>query len=133
MANPAPEPPIDKQVMRELQRDLNAIGPMLAELVQSILAEGATQYPVFVASEEHIGLGLPAFDKEAYGLSRQYRVSPYEELIKKGLIQANQVEKFKAAYSHASEKACVLVVDEQQAYFVFVPVKALEQAANADD
>lgn len=109
------------RLMQTLHRDFNTISPQLAALANAAIGDGATQYPVFIAVRESIGLGLLVLEAATHGLTWNFRMSPVEELVRKGVIGAEQLPAFKQTYGDPFKRACILLIAHEQAQFVFLP------------
>jgi hypothetical protein len=116
----------EQRYLERLEQEFNVVGPVLQKLIHQILEEGVTKYPILVASRQPIRLGLPVIDAEEQGLFWTYRVSPLEELVKKGLVNREQVERFREQYTNPAEKVCVLFIipDTEEARFIFLPFQS---------
>jgi hypothetical protein len=117
----------EQRYLERLEQEFNIVGPVLQKLIRQILDEQVTKYPILVASRQPIKLGLPVIDAEAQGLFWTYRVSPLEELVKKGLVNRDQVEHFREHYTNPSERVCVLFIipDSHEARFIFLPFHSM--------
>lgn len=124
--------PAEQQDLRRLEQDFEKLGTRLQALVLGVLREGVTGYPVFIASLQAVGLGVQVAGNDAYGTYWNYRLSPLEELVKKGLVSQEQLPEFKNRYRDPRTEACVLVVPNNvyNAQVAFVPYPGGNPAAN---
>lgn len=109
------------RLVQTLHRDFNTISAQLAALSNAAIGDGATQYPVFIAVREPIGLGLLVLEAATHGLTWNFRMSPVEELVRKGLVAPDQLDAFKQTYGDPFKRACILLIAHEQAQFVFLP------------
>lgn len=110
--------------LEQLHRDFSHVATVLKELIDRVMAEGVTRFPILIAHQEPLGLGLPVIAAEQYQLRWNFRISHLEELVGKGLVRDNQVRQFKLTYEHPRKKPCILIVPPGQpedASFVFIP------------
>lgn len=104
-----------------LQQDFRRFGPLFAEMVEEVLRSGVTRYPVLVAARQTLGVGVPAPVGRNQGASFDYRLSFAEELIHKGVIQRDRSEAFKLQHRNTLGRACVLLVQDDESRFIFLP------------
>lgn len=107
--------------LRALRRDFRVVGATLQRLAMTAIEQEATAYPVFVAhaADQAPALGIAALSDPSQ--SYAYRVAPIEELVRKGLLEAEAKGKFIDAAGDAFERACVLLIEGGGARFVFIP------------
>lgn len=108
--------------LRALRRDFRVVGATLQRLTMAAVEQEATAYPIFVAHAQREvapALGLPAATDPQ--LQFAFRIAPIEELVRKGLIEADEKGKFIDAAGDAYERACILLVEGEAARFVFIP------------
>ncbi len=108
-------------VLRLLRRDFRRVSDTLAHVASLALGDGVTQFPVFVACRQPIALGVLVIDAAQMGLTFSFRISMYEELVKKGLLEAENEKAFKVTFGDPFHKASVLLVEEGHAQFIFIP------------
>lgn len=110
-----------KEALEVLRTDFYQVADVLANLAQRVVKEGITKYPVFVATEQALDLGLPAVSRDDFGLNYHFRISLLEELVRKRLFDTEKLEDFKTALGDPRQRACVLLVHTGGAEFVFLP------------
>ena len=110
-----------KLVLESLRNDIAQVGETLKMLTEEILAEEISEYPIFIATHGAVQLGKPIPEIDHLPLNWFFSVSVLEEFVKKGLIQADRVPNFQRTYSNPYRKACVFVIEGENARFVFVP------------
>jgi hypothetical protein len=119
--------PADPEALRLLKRDFRRVAETLAYLANLAIGEQVTSFPIFVACREPIQLGLVAIPAEQHaGLTYTFRISTYEEMIRKGLLDAGQETQFRKAAGDPFHRACILLVDEGTANLVFIPYAATD-------
>jgi hypothetical protein len=116
---------MDKQYWREvlesLRTDIAQVGPTLRDIAEEVIDEGISEYPIFVATQQPLDLGRAIPDLDEVPLTWQFRASLLEELVKRKVVQPDHVYRFQRTYDNPRRKACVFVITEVGAQFVFVP------------
>lgn len=107
--------------LEQLRADFYQVADLLGALAHQTLDEGVSKYPVFVATEQALNLGLPAIERDDFGLTYHFRISVLEELVQKSLFDADRLPTFKEALGDVRARACVLLVHAGGAEFVFLP------------
>lgn len=112
--------------LERLQNDFSQVTPVLEELNRRMITEHVSQYPVFVATRQPLELGLPVINADKLGLYWHFRASHLEELVKKEVVEKDQLKEFKAKHEKPLEVACILVVPGQlhDARFAFIPFRS---------
>jgi len=106
------------QYLRALRHDFIAIADTLEEVATRCIEEKITRYPVFIASQKPLNLGLAVVQTEYW----YFRVSVVEELERKGLLDTQGLQEFKSTYTDPLERACILLITPTDgAKFVFIP------------
>lgn len=105
-----------------LQKDLELFKEPIMEASLSIVGEGVSDYPVFIASKEFFPIGELILDKEELQTTWSIFASTTEDLIKAGIIQVDKARFFITQYKPVKEYICLFVVaSETEAGFIFVP------------
>lgn len=105
-----------------LQKDLELFKEPIMEASESIVGEGVSDYPVFIASKEFFPVGELILDKEELQTTWSIFASTAEDLIKAGIIQVDKARFFITQYKPVKEYMCLFVVaSESEAGFIFVP------------
>lgn len=110
-----------KLVLESLRNDIAQVGETLKMLAEEILSEEISEYPIFIATHTPIQLGKPIPEIDHLALNWFFSVSVLEEFVKKGLVPQDKIDAFRRTYDNPFKKACVFVVEEERARFVFVP------------
>jgi hypothetical protein len=111
-----------EEELKRIKADFIQIGDILERIAGEVIQQGITRYPVFVAHQEDIRLGLPLANAAQLGLQWNYRISMLEELVRKGLVSDEASVEFKRTYLDPESKACLfLVTPSGNAHFVFLP------------
>ena len=108
-------------LLESLQSDVEQLGAAMKVVAQTIISEEISEYPVFVASQQILDIGRPLFDQDSVHLNWFFNVSVLEEFLKKEIVTTEQLANFKRTYKEPEEKACIFLVTEESAQFVFIP------------
>jgi hypothetical protein len=121
----------DPEALEKLRMDFYQVADLLARLARTAIDQGVTPYPVFVATEVPLGLGLPAIDRGDYGLNFHFRISLIDELVKKLLLEPEKRLEFERTYGDPTQRAAILLVHGTGAQFVFLPYESTPSTPNA--
>jgi len=112
---------MNEHELAQLQRDFDRVAVQLRKLAFEVLEQEVSKYPLFVASKQPVGIGIPAIRREDYRLQWAFNVSIAEELVRKSVIPKERFELFKAAYEQPTHVAMILLVGGKDASFVKIP------------
>ncbi|MDX1906241.1 MAG: hypothetical protein SF053_04345 [Bacteroidia bacterium] len=115
---------IEDDILESIRVDVEEAGEQLRELALKIIGEGISEYPVFIASQEIVGIGKPIFDREAISLNWFFNVSILEDFVKRGIVSKERVKAFRNTYKDPAEKACIFILTPDVMQFVFIPYPA---------
>ena len=105
-----------------LQKDLDLFKESILEASNSIVEEGVSEYPVFIASRTSFPVGELILDKDELQTHWSVYASTAEDLIKAGIIQVDKARFFITQYKPVKEYMCLFVVaSETEAGFIFMP------------
>ena len=104
-----------------LKRDFETALPILEPLIQGILEQEVSKYPILIATKEVLGLGLPVPGLDNLDLRWQFRISVLEELVQKKVVLREKVDDFKIIFDDPVRKACLLVVTDRDAQVITMP------------
>lgn len=104
-----------------LRKDLDFYKDTIREVAEDIVAEGLSEYPIFIAHQHQVAVGEVIIDAEEFGKDWTIQASTLEEFIEKGIIQKEKKDVFLYSYKNPAEYACIFVIVPEGANFVFVP------------
>lgn len=111
-----PERPVIEKHLRTLRADFIQASGVLEEVARLAIEEAITRYPIFVAAQRPVALGVEVTRAANWIFS----VAPIEELARKGLIDS--VSEFKKTYLDPFTRACILLLPpDDSAKFIFIP------------
>jgi hypothetical protein len=114
--NPQKESPL-----KSLEQDLKLYSDSIKEIANEILAEGLSEYPIFIAHQHEVKVGELILDKDELNTSWSIQASMLEEFVEKGIIHPEKKDRFIKQYKNASEFMCLFVIVPEGANFVFYP------------
>ncbi len=107
--------------MSKLYRDLEPLKDRIRALVDLILQQEISQYPIVVFYKEgnpELGVALP----QEKGIDWNIRLSFLEDFVQKGLIEELKVDGFIKVFKPTETHACLFVLNDAGANFVFYPL-----------
>lgn len=107
--------------LKSLEADLKLYSDSIKEISTEILAEGLSEYPIFVAHQHEVALGELILDKNELNTSWSVQASMLEEFIEKGVIHKDKKDRFIKQYKDPNEFMCLFVIVPEGANFVFYP------------
>jgi len=110
-------------LMKTLEKELQRYDGVFREIADTTINNNVSNYPIFIALQKSVEIGIPLISKEQSGTFWSYHISTLEELVTKNIIHSEKIEPFKRVYKDPSEFICLFVVEEKGATFVFYPYK----------
>ena len=110
-------------LIENLKVDLKIYGEMIYEVSLDMIAEGFTQYPIFIATEHEVKIGELILDKNDQSATFSIYTTTLEEMVNRKLVLENKKEDFITAYKDPKKFMCVMLLTATIASFVFVPYK----------
>lgn len=107
-------------LLQTLENDIRIIGSYMREFSSHVIGKGISEYPIYVAHQDGVGLGKSFMTIEQHKLNWNYNVSVLEEFVSKGVMEKERVDDFRRTYGDAGERACVFMVLPKEASFIFV-------------
>ncbi len=95
---------------------------LMSQAKKAILADGVSNYPIFVLHRQVLELGVPLVDAaEEGGDQWSLHVATLEEFVQRQIIEIERVDDFREVYRNATDQHCVFVIAEVGAKFLFIP------------
>jgi len=108
----------------QLQAELFIYRKMMTEAAKTIVDKDVSQYPIMVAHQQELELGIPLYKREEHeGAKWSIHASTLEEFVTRQLIFPEKVEEFKDNFKSVESTICVFVLSELGAQFIFLPIK----------
>ncbi len=109
------------KILEALKEDLKFYNDMIREVSRDIIANGFSEYPVFIATEHEVKIGELILDMKDYARDFNIYAVTMEELIEKKLILEQNKEEFIRTYKNPKKFMSVLLLTSKAANFIFVP------------
>lgn len=107
--------------LKSLESDLKFYNESIKEVAVEIIAEGISEYPIFVAHQHEVNLGELILDKNELNTGWTIQASTIEEFTEKGIILPDKKDRFIKHYKDPYRFMCLFVVVPEGANFVFFP------------
>jgi hypothetical protein len=112
------------KLIEELKVDLKIYDEMIKDVSLDMVAEGFTQYPVFIATEHEVKLGELILDKNDHAATYNIYATTLEEMVDKQLVLESKKAEFIRTYKDSKKFMCIMLLTATVASFVFVPYKS---------
>ena len=113
-------------ILKSLQKDIAFYQEQLKEVVNELMGQKFTQFPIFIAHEIAVDVGEMIIDKDEIGTHWSINVSTLEEFLEKSLIQQSKAAEFKAVYKNPKTHFCIFLISEKGGNFIFIPYRKTE-------
>ncbi len=104
-----------------LKEQLSIYLDMAREAKYKIINEDISNYPIFVAHQDEINIGIPLLDREKVQSIWSINASTLEEFYTKKLIQDEKLDEFRNLYNNHKNEICFFVLSEVGAQYLFIP------------
>ncbi len=112
-----------KKLIDNLNIDLKVYNEMIKEVSADMIAEGFTQYPIFIATEHEVKMGELILEKDDHAATFNMYATTLEEMVDRKLVLETKKEDFIKTYKDPKKFMCVMLLTTTIASFVFVPYK----------
>ncbi len=110
-----------KVKLKLLEADIQNFGSTLKGAAETIQTQNVSNYPIFVAHQYTVGLGIELIDRGEHSSNWSFNASTLEEMVAKNVVTSDKIDSFRAIYKSPETFICVFVLDETGAEFVFYP------------
>jgi hypothetical protein len=104
-----------------LGKELSKYVKVMGEASDIIHDQDVSNYPIFVAHQQEVQIGLPIVEKEKNGGLWNIHASTLEEFVAKSIIHKEKIDEFRRNYKDPKEQLCIFVLSELGAQFVYLP------------
>ena len=94
---------------------------LLSEASDRVMDQEVTKYPIFIAHQTELAMGIPLVDKDEVEGKWSINVSSLEEFNTKQIIPNNKVADFKEVYKDPEDWVCIFYVGDLGQKFLFLP------------
>lgn len=113
----------ESTLTKALQDEIKRYKNVFLEGTRVVLDKEISNYPVFVAHQNGIELGIEFIDRKKSSTLWSYNITTLEELVTKKIIDTKKLDDFKRIYKDSLKFICLFVVEQKGASFVFYPYK----------
>ena len=103
-----------------LEKELKPYKKMMGEATDIILNEDVSKYPILVAHQDEIELGIPLYDRSEKGGKWSVNASTLEEFVGKQIILPEKLVDFKSTFKDTELFLCVFVLNDIGSQFIFM-------------
>ena len=111
----------DNNALKILEKLFKPYSLILHEAAETIRLQGVSNYPMFVAAQADIEMGIPVLKKNVMPNDWLVNASTLEEFYAKRIITLEKLENFKTLYKSHSKRICIAALTEEGAKFLFIP------------
>ena len=108
-------------ILSKVEQILKPFKEPMAQAADTIKAEDVSNYPIFVASQLPLELGIPLILKEQMPEGWSINASTLEEFHAKQIIAVEKINDFRALYKSHLNELCIFAMTEEGAKFIFIP------------
>lgn len=107
--------------LESLRTDLKFFNDAIKEVAMEIIAEGLSEYPIFIAHQHEVNMGEMILDRHELQSQWTIHASTLEEFTERGIINKDLKPRFMQTYKDPAAYMCVFVIVAEGANFVFHP------------
>lgn len=111
----------DNISLKALEKIFKQYSTVLHEAAETIRLQGVSNYPMFVAVQADIEMGIPLLKQGVMPDEWLVNASTLEEFYAKQVIPVEKLENFKTLYKSHSNRLCIAAFTEGGAKFLFIP------------
>lgn len=104
----------------QLEKELLPYKKLMASASDAILDQEVTKYPIFVAHQHDVEIGVSLVEDTTFG-PWKLQASSLEEFVSKQVIENEKVDSFRTVFKSPDKFFCVFVLSDLGAKFIFVP------------
>lgn len=106
-----------------LKEQLQPFMRIARQAALKIKQENISNYPIFVAHQDQVEIGIPLITSDEFGGVWSLNASTLEEFYSRLMIRDEKLKDFKELYNSHSDDICFFVLSELGTQFLFLPVK----------
>lgn len=107
----------------QLQEELMVYQKLMSDASAVILDQEVTKYPVFVAHQQEVEIGIPIAERGKVAGNWSIHASSLEEFVSKNIVFPEKIEDFKKTYKDPEMYLCIFILSELGAQFIYLPIK----------
>jgi len=105
----------------KLESELKAYTNILGKAADVILDEQVSKYPIFIAHQQELEMGIPLIHGSGKNMPWSVNASTLEEFVTKGIVFEDKLKDFKDNYKNPDVFICLFVLSELGAQFIYLP------------
>ena len=113
--------PQKESPLKSLERDLKIYNESIKDVAITIMVEGISSYPIFIAHQHEVKLGEVILDRKDLNTDWTINASTLDEFIEAGVVKKELKDRFLRTYKKPEDFMCVFVVVPEGANFVYYP------------
>jgi hypothetical protein len=115
--------PQKESPLKSLERDLKIYNESIKDVAITIMVEGISSYPIFIAHQHEVKLGEVILDRKDLNTDWTINASTLDEFIEAGVVKKELKDRFLRTYKKPEDYMCVFVIVPEGANFVYYPYK----------
>lgn len=104
----------------QLENELSIYKKMMIQASDMIVNENVSNYPIMVAHQQELELGIPIHEREKRLGNWSIHASTLEEFVSKNIIYEMKIEDFKKNHKNTEAYICIFVLSELGAQFIYM-------------
>jgi hypothetical protein len=109
-----------QHVLKTLEKLFKKYRVVLSKAADTIRLQNVSNYPIFVASQEDIEIGIPLLRREQIDNQWLINASTLEEFNAKQIITTDRIDDFRHLYKSHGEDICIFAYTEGVGKFLFI-------------
>ncbi len=119
----------NEEFLLQLGEDLNTCREYLRQVSNAMRKGEVSKYPIFVAHQDDVDLGVPIIHKSEMDLNWNFSASHLEDFVNRKIILDSKAPEFINAYRDPAVFMCIFLIDNEKGHFIFIPYENREHAA----
>jgi hypothetical protein len=111
----------DTTSLKALEKIFKKYSSVLHEAAETIRLQGVSNYPMFVAAQADIEMGIPLLKQGTMPEDWLVNASTLEEFYAKQVIPVEKLDNFKTLYKSHNNRLCIAAFTDGGAKFLFIP------------
>jgi hypothetical protein len=103
-----------------IEKQLKIYNHLVTEAAETILDNEVSNYPIFIATQDEIDMGLQIIDHETTTAAWSIYASTLEEFVAKQVVLLEKVDDFKKTYKDPREHNCYFIISKIGHQFAFL-------------
>lgn len=105
----------------QIEQQLKVHNDIVTNAAEIILDNEVTKYPIFIATQQEVELGINVINHETTTAAWSVYASSLEELVSKQIIASDKIDEFRKTYKDPREFNCYFVISSLGTQIAFLP------------